>query len=129
MNCQIPFCGVDRGGRHGKADAPDVVAAQRLAHRRLDLIAPEGPEGVPLFRDVREREAGALEQALPDVDVVGREPHGQQVEATPAGRPVEQGDALERIRIEQVGKVADGVGEVDEPTLVGPSFIGLGSAP
>ena len=60
------------------------------------------------------------------MDVVGPEPHGQQVQATLAGRPVEQGHALERIRIEQVGKVADGVREVDEPTLVGPLLIGLG---
>ena len=60
------------------------------------------------------------------MDVVGPEPHRQQVEAAPAGRPVEQGDALERIRIEQIGKVADGVREIDEPTLVGPLFVGLG---
>ena len=121
-----PVLRVDPGGRHREADAPDVIAAERLAHRRLDLIAPEGPKRVPLFRDVREREARALEQALPDVDVVGRQAHRQQVEATPAGRPVQQGDALQRTRIEQVRKVADSVGEVHEPTLVGPTFVRLG---
>jgi hypothetical protein len=57
------------------------------------------------------------------VDVVGREPHRKQVEATPPGRRVEQGDGIERVRIEQVRKVADGVGEIDQPTLVGPLLV------
>jgi hypothetical protein len=59
---------VDRADRHGKADAPDVIAAQRCAHRRLYLIALERPEDVPPLRDVGEREVGALEQAFPDMD-------------------------------------------------------------
>ena len=36
-----------RRGRHRQADAPDVVAASGLAHGRLDLVAPEGPERPP----------------------------------------------------------------------------------
>ena len=38
-----PVLGVDRCGRQRNAGAPDVVAAQRLAGCRLDLIAPERP--------------------------------------------------------------------------------------
>ena len=56
----------------GEADAPDVVAAQRLAHRRLDLVAPEGPECLPLLGMSASVKPGLLEQALPDMDVVGR---------------------------------------------------------
>ena len=44
-------------GRHGQSDAPDVVATQCLAHRRLDLVAPERPERLPLLGDVVEDEA------------------------------------------------------------------------
>ena len=49
----------------------------------------------------------------------------QQTYYTPLGRPVQQGGAVERSRIEQVGKVAHDVGEVDKPTLVSPLLIGL----
>lgn len=103
---------------------PTPQMSSRLAERRLDLVAPKGPEGVPLFRYVGEGEAGALEQALPDVDVVGREAHRRQVQATPAGGSVEQGGASERVPVEQVRIVTDGVQEVDKPTLVGPSLVG-----
>jgi hypothetical protein len=37
---------------------------------RPDLVAPERPEGVPVVRDVGEREARILERAGPDVEVV-----------------------------------------------------------
>src|SRR5688572_10388254 len=59
-----------RFGRHGEAQAPDVVAAQRFARRRLDPIAPERPERLPLFRDVGEGEAGPLQEAPPDVEMI-----------------------------------------------------------
>jgi hypothetical protein len=58
--------------------------------------------------------------------MVGREPHRQQIEAAPAGRRVEQADGLERVRIEQVRKVADSVSEVDEPAIIGPLLVVLG---
>jgi hypothetical protein len=40
--------------------------------------------------------------------MVGRESDRQQEKTTPARRPVEQGGTLERVPVEQVGKVADG---------------------
>ena len=117
---------VVRLGRHGQADAPDVVAAGRPAHRRLHLVAPERPERLPLLGDVIESEPGLLEQVAPDVDMVGREPHRQRVEGAPAGGRVEQGGEGERVRVEQAGERQDLVREVDEPVLVGPLARGIG---
>ncbi len=112
---------VGRFGRHVEADAPYVVPPRRPAHGRLHLVAPERPESVPLFGDVLEREPCLLEEALPDVDVVGRAAHRQRVQRPLPGLPVEQRQPGERVRIEQVREVADGVGEVHEPIVKCPS--------
>ncbi len=121
-----PVRRVDRVRPHGNADAPDVLTAQGRAHGRLDLIAPEGPEGFPFLGNVREREAGAFQEVFPDVDVVAPQPHRQHVEATPARGPVENPDAVERVPLEQRRHDLDRVREVNQPTFVGPSLVKLG---
>ena len=53
---------------------PDVVAAERLSHRRLDLFAPERPIRFPIARDVLKL-AGplpALPQSCPAASSMGR---------------------------------------------------------
>jgi pimeloyl-ACP methyl ester carboxylesterase len=57
---------------------------------------------------------------------VGRKSHRQQIETTPPRRPIEQGDRIERIRIEEVREVADGVGKIDQVPLLGPLLVVVG---
>src|SRR5436853_539830 len=71
--------------RHRGADGPHVLAPERLPDRRLDRVAPERPERLPVGRDVLAPEARLLEQAQPDVDVSGDPPDWQRVEAARAG--------------------------------------------
>ena len=73
------------------------------------------------LRDVGEGEAGALQEAVPDMDVVGRPAHRQRIEAAPAGLAVEQGGHVDGVGIEQVQDRAEGVLEVDEPVVVSPA--------
>jgi hypothetical protein len=63
--------GAVRQHRHWQPDAPDVIAAQRLADGRLDLVAPERPKGIPLAGNVGKAESRPLQEAGPYVDVVG----------------------------------------------------------
>ena len=116
---------VTRIGRHGQADALDIVAAARAAHRRLHPVAPERPKRVPFLRDVLEAEAGLLERFAPDVDMVGSEPHRQRIEGAPAGGRVEQGGGGACVRVEQALERQDLVREVNEPALVGPLTVGI----
>jgi hypothetical protein len=105
---------------HRKADAPNLVAAECRAHRRLHPLAPERPESVPLLRNVGETESRAFQQAFPDVNVVGRTAHRQPVKGFLPRACVEPHGPAEHVRIEQVGKVADGVREIHEPVVGGP---------
>src|SRR5690349_9484088 len=50
--------------------------------------------------------------------------HRERVEAAPAGGPVRQRGALERVLVELVRRRTDRVREVGEPTLVGPLAVG-----
>jgi hypothetical protein len=61
------ICGVHR---HHETDPPHVVAARGHARRRLHPVAPERPERVPFARDISEAEARALQETLPNVDVI-----------------------------------------------------------
>jgi hypothetical protein len=63
---------------------------------------------------------GLLEQAAPDVQVVGVEAYGQRIEGASAGGRVEQGSVRERIPVEQVCERPDHVREVDEPVVICP---------
>jgi hypothetical protein len=114
-----PVLGV-HPGPHRQADAPDVVTGERLAHRRLHLVAPERPESVPFIRNVPESEPRLLQEALPDVNVVGHAAHRQPVQGFLPGASVEPPFPAEHVRIEHVGKVADGVREIHEPVVEGP---------
>ena len=76
--------------RHVEANAPDVVAARSPGARpaapgrtRSDQNASHS------FGMSGEREARALQQALPDVDVVGGTPHRQRIERPLPGLLVE----------------------------------------
>jgi hypothetical protein len=91
-----------------------------LRTRRLDLVAPERPERFPLLGNAVEREARALQQALPDVDVVADLAHRQAVEGLLPGACVEQHGPVELMWIEQIREVANGVGEIHQPILEGP---------
>jgi hypothetical protein len=73
-----------------------------------------------LLGNVVEREARALHQTLPDVDVVADLAHRQAVQGLLPGPCVEQHGPVELLWIEQVRKLADGVSEIYQPILEGP---------
>jgi hypothetical protein len=92
----------------------------RASNGRLDLVAPEGPEGVPLLRNIREGEARTLQKAVPDMNMDGTPAHWQPVQATPARPAVELHGRLDSVGIEQVQDWAKGGLEVGELVFVSP---------
>ena len=76
---------------------------------------------VPLLRNIGEGEAGALQEAVPDMDVIGNPAHRQRIETAPARLAVEQHGHLDGVGIEQVQDRAEHALEVGEPVLVSPS--------
>src|SRR6476620_5999994 len=91
-----------------------------FAHGGLHLVAPERPERLPVLGNVSEREAGPLQEAVPDMDVVGIPAHRQGIEAASARVAVEQGGRVEGVGIEQAQYRAESALEVDQPVLVSP---------
>jgi hypothetical protein len=74
----------------------------------------------PVAWDVVEREARLPQEALPDVDVVGRAADRQAVNRLLSSLRIEQRHALEGIRVEQVRKVADRLREGHKPVVERP---------
>jgi hypothetical protein len=64
--------------------------------------------------------AGALQQALPHVDVVADLTHRQPIQCLLPGAGVKQRGALELGWIEKIGEVANSVREINQPILKGP---------
>jgi hypothetical protein len=54
------------------------------------------------------------------VEVVGRAAHRQRVERPSSRLLIQSYPRSERVRIEQIREVADGVGEIDEPIVESP---------
>jgi hypothetical protein len=105
---------------HRQRDAPDVLAARGAPHGGLYLVAPERPECPPLARDVGDGEAGLLQKALPNVDVVDLASDGKPIHGCAPRRRVTPRHPGERIRVVQVCEGADDLGEVRQPIVCGP---------
>jgi hypothetical protein len=68
----------------------------------LHAVAPEGPEGAPLFWDVGEAEGREPQEAIPDMDVIGTPGHREGAKTAPAGLAVEQGGCLDDVGVEHL---------------------------
>ena len=113
--------GVRGRRRHRLADAVLLAVAGRLAHRRLRGLAPPVPPLVPGAGHVVEAEAGLLDHALPDVDVLDLLRHRDGVDRALAGLPVEQGHRLHGGRQQVLLDRLDHVRDVREHAVVGPA--------